>query len=906
MRRLLLTLALLVLSAVSALAQTTTFTTDINSNITVSGGGLTLTVSGSSNYKGARANVAKYGGAASCLWYFEWTPGSSTVTNESFGVSNGGAGTTINGAFSLSPGANIGANINSAGFITANNETYWNNAHTSAGGSAANGVTGAVVLNLCTDPPQIWTTNDITTLPCNGSGSSGTSNPKWNGTCADDPSLAGSGIPNNGTGHISVGPFLPGYAYYPTFIGYTSGEVVTFNFADDATLDALLPVGYHAWNTSGGGAPTPGPLSPMTINVCNAPGWAASTSYTTGSRVVAGPGWTPGSPGSYTSGSALYCWGLSGSGGTSSGSEPGGFASCASPANVGGGLNGVPPAGWSGATTVSDNGLTWYCLSKVDYVTLTGAFKDSSASWTTGTAYYVNQFVLNAGGSYRMSSTPGSPPYQCTSGASAPTGTTLGTAYSDGTCNWTYEGAITYSSRASQWPHQLFPLGATTLSETQTDYSVNINIWYGGTAQQTYLAGSNGEAIPILMTFHSDLFSDNTPDCYNGYTGTNVDYFFPYSYNAFNCNGVMNSFPWTLTAAPGDSFQDNITAATGPLWINSALGVTLENTAAWPAGGPNSKYATGGEPIAFSDTSGIVERLQFLSTQGMAVDGVYLNGPGNQHLNDIIFKNDIFDSGGGFGAITCDGTCDFQNDLIISRTAISGSFGIAQKYPGAIYHDTIIGNAATNGTCIQDYESGAGMYDGGTLFPPPFYDIQCYGFPNPWAYNGSYASTDGSNNATDVSSGFSGGSFTNSVSQTMTSVVLPGIGSTCTPPGNSSSCYSLTPSNELVNATIGTSFDGRIKSATADVYAGGGALSFSTGGSWHGTLVNGPDILGTSRPASGSRYDVGAEMFVPGANGGAGFMFGPFGANDNEPRVSRRAANDNLRRFLEACGTCGN
>jgi hypothetical protein len=100
--------------------------------------------------------------------------------------------------------------------------------------------------------------------------------------------------------------------------------------------------------------------------------------YPIGARVVAGPGWLGGQ---FINGAPLWLWALAGAGGTSGVKFP--EPPTRAPAGVGGGLDGIEPAGWASATHVTDNGLTWVCLSPVDYVTYTDAMTDGHGIVTT-------------------------------------------------------------------------------------------------------------------------------------------------------------------------------------------------------------------------------------------------------------------------------------------------------------------------------------------------------------------------------------------------------------------------------------------------------------------------------------------------------------------------------------------
>ncbi len=839
------------------LAQTTTFTTDCASSVAVSGGGLTLTKNGTASYGACRATVPKYSG----LWYFEVTIG-ATPHDFSVGFATG---SNINGGYSLTEG-DLGPSVGytSVGALSmANGKIYWAGVHNSGTSCPfVSGKTTGIALNLNTDNPQIWVTCDVTGTSGFGGG------PLWNNdpcspSCTISPTQAGSLIPNtDGTGHITgtaQGPFLPGYGYYPAFASLQS-DVVTFNFGATSFV-GTVPSGYSSWNTVGGAAPVPGPTSPMTINVANAPGYQTSHAYATGSRVVAGPGWNGSS---YTSGSALYLWALSGAGGTSGGSQPAGLNSCATPTGVGGGFNGTPPAGWSGATSVSDNGLTWVCLTKVDYTTLTGAVLDDSHTWVAGAPYSLQQTVIDAGQAYTAcgnasGSCGGWGATTVNAGTTAPhtLGSAIGTSYFDGAINWTAMGPVVYSSRANQWNHQIQWFSNNSLAEVQHNYAVNINIWYGGVAQQVYLAGSNGEGLPILAWHHGDVVGHTAQNCMGAW---NVLRFDLSAHGEVSCFGYQYSIPYVVAPASGDGFEDNATPGATPLRMDSTKGVTLENTASSLSG---NQYGTLGEPVAWSDSGGEIKGLQFLSTNGMCVSGV-INGPGSGFTVNIHVDHDIFDCGGSYGAIAFNSSPTVNDNVIIARSTMSGAFGIYCRWACPVFNNTAIGANATNGSFLQVYSPGTGFYEAsGPYFPVPYYNNVFVGFPVPWAVESSAVSswtTLAGNNATDQTSGKSGTFTGNYLGIVYTILDFPGVGNICGPPGNGSTCFGLTPSNEFVASNLAAPPDLRIKSTSADIYGAGAKFSFATGGSMLGTLVPTPDIYGQPIPTSG-RYDVGAAQF---------------------------------------------
>jgi len=888
LRRLLLAFGLLCVLATPALA-TTTFTAGTNcpAGFNVTGGGLTV-ASTANGYQTCFANNPKWSG----LKYFEVT----FVTNGNLyvGLANNGNGSpfagvpSANGGWSTNTNNYIGVNYTSISYLhtVSSGAIYWgNNAlKTSIGTTSASQVV-AIAADFNSNPPQFWVAPNATNLVCNGSGGSGSSAPQYNGNCTSDPSIPGSGAGN--TGGTGVNFFLQGFAYFPVFQTNGTGQSATYNFGGSG-FAGVLPTGYSSWDDnsdSSSNAPNPGPTNAVSLNIANAPGWAASTSYAAGKRVVAGPGWAPGSPGSFTSGSALYLWAIQGAGGTSGGSPPAGFSSCPTPAAYGGGFTGSTPSQWSGATTVSDNGLTWVCLTKVDNVTLTGAFFDTSTAWSAGATFYYGQRVTNTAGQVFKMTAARSSPFTCTTGGSAPSWVTT-TLYvsttSDNTCTWTYVAStLVYSSQTGYFPPQVNYAGSSTYPNAGFNWPLTINVWYGGSAQQLYQPGQNNENIPLLMTDHGTLTdgAGTIAECKNAYFFSAYVLFSPSSANGgLNaCAGLYSVTGLNFTVAPGDSIVDNVANRLG---VDSTKGVEIYNNAT-PTGSWQYYY-TEGESIAIDDTGMNISRFQFVSTQGGCLTGGKFGGPGLGITNNDNFFDNIMDCGGtasgARGAFAIDAGGYEANNLIIYRGTQAGSFGTFCFYPCAIFNNTIVGNSATNGTAIQNDAPAAGFWaSGGSFFPAPFNNNVFIGFPNCWAVNttnwtsGNISAQTGANNATDRASCPTGGTFTSTVGRTYTQELLPGIsGSGC---NGSASCYGLTPSTEFVNPTIGSSENFKVKSTSSLIYSGGGAFSKSTGGSWMGTLVPGPDIFGTVRPVSG-RYDIGAEMFVPAAANGLPLIFG--------------------------------
>jgi hypothetical protein len=856
--------------------------TDCSPAINITNGGLTLSSTTASIYYGdsCRSTNPKFTGE----WYYEVTTGGAGDAEiQGVGFANGSAylppifcGWSLTGATETdcnSYYATLGNTTSTVGFTytygSGSSALNWNNAGLSALPGVVTGQTIGVAVDLDTDPPQVWVTPNVSNLVCNGSGASGSTAPQWNGSCADDPSLMGTGRPT--TGGTGLSAFLPGnYAWSPTFqIAKSTGastETATFNFGASPFVGTVPRGGYQAWNAAGGGPTVPGPLNPMDVNIANAPGWQASHSYVAGDRITAGPAWNGSA---YTSGSPLYLWATTTVSGTS-GSSASVFSSCPSPANVGGGLVNPTsaPSGWASATHVTDGGVTWVCLTPVDYVTMTGFVGDDPLTWASGQPYYRQTVVFN-GYSWLMVTPISSPSYlPCISGSTGPAPAAQGTDVSDGNCTWESQGPITYSSLAHRWPHSI-DFGPA--DEVNFNFDLNVTLWYGGAERQVYQPGYNGETDPILIWNHADAGAptDAISYCRNGWgLGSRVGSAINYS-----CPGTYTTFD----PAPGDSFRDNVTAASGPLSVDQTKGVTFYENVAQSCNFTNF-YTQVGADLGISDYQMTFERLQFQSVQGSVADSTYC-GPGYRVANVENFYDDIMDAGGGTGILSGDCAYTVGNSVMIYRgTTNPIAYGFSSAYPSALYNDTIIGPGVTNcPTCsalqlIKTDECTYGQGGGGYFFPPPLDNLAVFGWGSPVAVNlggfgWSGVTYNAQNNATDVASSFTGGTVitTPNPSGQLTTANLSGVGNTCTPAsGNTSSCYGLTPANEFVCADLtGTTcspLDLRLKS-TADIYNAGANFSFPTNTVVPGTLAPGADIFGTARPQSGGRYDIGAVEY---------------------------------------------
>lgn len=849
MRRLLLAL-LLLLAARQAFAQTTfpAAAGECSPDITVTGSGLTLTAAANSNFKACVAGNPKFSGK----WYYTFVP---SVVSGSGGIGIS-SGLKINGI----PGGLDPATC-TASQCNMNNNTigpwdllWYGGSHLVWGayntllptstGTASSGVTAAIVVNLDTDPNQIWFTPNVAGTSGFGGG------PLWNGDVNATPEVHGTGFilstgqelatpvcliprgspPTCGTGF----PYgLPGQLQYPTaFI--QNGDALTFNFGTNATLTTQIP-SYAPWNTSGGEPPTPGPNHPMEVQVSNAPGWTSGT-RAVGYRANAGPAWNGSA---YTSGSNLCLFAVV-TGGTT-GSDASVFnTACNSgaPAATGG----VPSGTWPGATTVTDGSVTWALLTRVDEISLSPAFAEVNASWATSTVYVNGQYVKNGGNLYRQSAGDVSP-NTCTSASSGggPTGTAFNGGITDNDCSWAYRGTVVYTSHNAQPGHQLCVNGVCDL---QIFYDINFNLWWGGTGRPTYWAGHNGENDPLTMWDLQDSYGEGQDGCYHGASANN---------GAFALAiGICNNRSWLITVrpAPGDGFANNLTASTGPLgYGDSGKGVMLFSDTV-PNGATN-----GTGPAVLADISGLhFQGMQIYSTNGAAFggNGDNFNDGWIGHVNSTWFDGSILYAAGQHGVASTDARALADNSVFIYAGSSVPCYGIFHKFVGQDVNNTFIGpGSSLNCSAIIDLEQV------GVAGAAPRYNNAIFGFQNPWTVGtGLTAIVTGNNNVTDVSASYVPFTFT---FNTITYDTRQLTGTTV----NSASA-----SASFVNPTVGASLDLRVKNSSSALYGAGGTYTYTPFAiDFEPYPFNAPgnDILGQSRPATGSRYDVGAEQFLGGA-----------------------------------------
>ena len=431
-------------------------------------------------------------------------------------------------------------------------------------------------------------------------------------------------------------------------------------------------------------------------------------------RVVAGPGWTAGSPGSFTSGSALYLWeATQGTIGNSSasGNGPAISGSCAASA------------------AVSDGAVTWKCLTQVDYTTITGFYYDNQA-WAQNGTYYAFDTVVNGGRIYRLTQTVSQsfvlPNVTCTSAGSGggPSGT--GTNITDNTCAWVYIADLPYTSQAGYIPTQNWFQGAKNGSGgsiapqvMMQDYYVG-NVWYGGVARQEYIPGQNSEMDPIFLTSHwsktwADVFVEVSPLCKDDHTKIFPDATVP----GHTCAGTLIQFPeahnsaYTVTLkATTDSFQANPSIRSIPLTYNSANGSAIHALSAAARGGPSNTYAVGDAIHGGFENGVTVASLQIIADHGVSVDGL-INGNQHMYANNILIGNGwcpalpcyVTNNGSPVAAVG-DGTGTFIQNLIIYTGSDTGATGVLAKFAERLYQDTIVNlGSASPSSCFRTASS---------------------------------------------------------------------------------------------------------------------------------------------------------------------------------------------------------
>jgi hypothetical protein len=800
----------------AAFAQITTWSpTDKSASITLSNGNLTAQSSATTSFKTIRGTIGKFSGK----WCYRFTV-TTASGQQSIGFANRAWPVDAFAPLGLLDfGGHPDSSIHSVGLV---GPSAWSggrlNWWTTRGGlpgvtpggagiTLVRGSTGEMCVDLDQAPPKVWVTPDITAT--NGAGGG----PLWNGLATANPTT--------GTGPQLA--FLPGYTWYPAF-NANANDKLTGKFGGFTP-----PAGFNTWDTAGGEEPIPGPSHPNVVNVANAPEWQATRTYGLKDRVLAGPAW---SGGAYTNGQDLCLWAVK-FGGTSGSSVRAFDTACSTgtPANVGGGLDGTIPAGWAGATSVTEGGVTWTLLTKVDYTTLTASMVDDPVSWTPNTTYTMGAAVVFQGASYlNQVSKP------CTSGS-------VGlTASPDGTCtSWYFFGTIPYVSTVPKYPHILTTIEHSYNAIAPQYFDEHVRLWYGGAQRTHYGAGEHGESVPMPLTNHRWPALSQTESasfCYKN------DALIPLgAASEYNCNSnTGGAFQAIIQPAPGDSFADHPSLH---LRYDESQGVAL-----WTAGTDHETH--GGwywhdAPLDDADPATLT-RLQLKSEHGT---GVALAGAD--------FYHNIVESGGAMGVMGC---CphNIHDNVVIMNSSTPGNMAFAFKYLAPVYNNTAISLGAANSTFFNTFDaSGVGFWSKAN--PAPVSNNLFFGFQVP----GSTAHGQGGGpivwnnlgNASDVPNSFPVTSSYSTMERYLYGVQImfpqdfAGLGNTCGA-GNNSPCTGLSAADVFVNPTIGPNLDLRLKPGSPVLGAG---ANFSV----HYTHPTN-DIFGTPRP-QGSRYDAGAFEF---------------------------------------------
>jgi hypothetical protein len=574
-------------------------------------------------------------------------------------------------------------------------------------------------------------------------------------------------------------------------------------------------------------APNPAPPAPaapaaitvatVTMNVANAPGWRPSTTYVTGDRVVAGPGYlaaegncTP-SHGTCTNRRSIYLWALTGGSGGSSAGSGNGPQDCDKPAGVGG----IPSGSWGAASTAHDGALTWTCLVKVDYVTLTSALVDDATHWApnagpcTGAAqagcYYARQYVVHAGIAWQQTNEVwDKPPYQCASATSGSGPTPGAGPWRDGTCAWQPVAAIPYTSGVTPWSHQLHDLGRHPRS--QLTHNLVINLWYGGKGQPQYVAGTNDESNPLQSRFHQEMTSDVYVLCPDGKTAWG------------DCIAPGRSYVPTVQAAPGDGLCDQTDA---PLFYDSARGVALFS-------GSRSAWRP--------DDGGMVTNcLQMKSTS------TEIAFCACEHSNLEVLTNSIVDSTADTSA-EVDAVNYVANNLIINRSGTPGTAAILTSYTSTMINNTVIGTgSAESGACIVQRTLNFVKNPLGDLGAPPLSNNLCFGFQTLVASATPYTGKVSDHNGTDQPD----------VAEPRPFRLARGFNLSGYSFGGANNLFKLSAREVFVNPVS----DFRLRPGSPA--RGAGAPFSMASGNWQGVYQNPTDFFGRVRRPS---YDLGAHQ----------------------------------------------
>ena len=216
------------------------------------------------------------------------------------------------------------------------------------------------------------------------------------------------------------------------------------------------------------------------------------------------------SNGTLINGLPLYLWAVASGGGGTSGTAQSSyqkFTTCPIPAGVGGtvapgGYTGSPQnisgvSAWNAATHVADGGVTWVCLTPVDYNTCTAANADDPVSWSAGLSLGFTQFVVTAAGNaYGCFECTG----VCTTGTTAPTGTPMDRFRLMAPApSLSRQYGLLLQGEYVAAPTYPYNVGGAPAGVAQYTWRSHLKLWWGGAARPEYVNGANGELTQISL-----------------------------------------------------------------------------------------------------------------------------------------------------------------------------------------------------------------------------------------------------------------------------------------------------------------------------------------------------------------------------------------------------------------------
>jgi hypothetical protein len=573
------------------------------------------------------------------------------------------------------------------------------------------------------------------------------------------------------------------------------------------------------------GRETTPPTGPIHVaQIHNAQGWVKGARYVVGARVNNGPAWNGST---YTSGLRLDAFQVTVAGNGPSTDGPT-HSNCAS-------------------TCKLADGYSWKWLSQTDYVTITGWAYDA-AVWMPNTTlnWYDRRRVPTGAGSQEqvLVASPASVAScsrantagcTCVTGATPPHGTPPITG--DGTCNWGF-GSGGYGSMpvsiGADYPGYSSERGLAIPTKDISPSACALTSYYycapGKEGAGTWVVMS-GEYIGQVWNDreYSQANGEQFPLYFSAQTGVNSgdDPTANYSTN----NWIL------LTAAPGESYQDNPASRTSPLAYNQALGAAIHDTA---AGG------TYGGPIYSTDVYFNISRLQIKSDHNAAL--------GFLPISEVSFS--ILDSAAdpAFEANSV-----ITNSLVIGRGALV--LGVADSL--SLINDTVVGIPGKCVSGIQFANEQAAHGGNGGRDDPIIFNTAIFGckVPAVWTSNTIDWNVRSGHNLTDASNADTGAVTMHSPGF----IDCPSGGYTCTakPVAGTTGNISINAAFVCGNLATCTTPDFRPKAGSPLIGAGADAGMMSY---YSATTIRNiyptqpwstPDITGTARPQHG-HFDVGA------------------------------------------------